>query len=26
MDALDKFCTDQSLVDRYETTQNEGHS
>jgi len=26
MDALDNFCTAQSFVDWYETTQDEGHS
>jgi len=26
MDVLDNFYTDQSFVDRYKTTQDEGHS
>jgi len=26
MDAVDNFYTDQSFVDIYKTTQNEGHS
>jgi len=26
MDALDNFYTDQSFVDRYKITQDEGHS